>query len=110
VYLVEEPMAAALGAGLPIEAPGALAEPVAAIVSAVHACLEQAPPELSADMVDTGIMLTGGGALLRGLDQLLRKETALPITVSDDPLTCVARGAGQLLDTIDLLRRVAIPG
>ena len=86
----------------------ALGEPVAAIVSAVHACLEQAPPELSADLVDTGIILTGGGALLRGLDQLLRKETALPITVSDDPLTCVARGAGQLLDTIDLLRRVAI--
>jgi len=87
-----------------------LGEPVAAIVSAVHACLEQAPPERSADLVDTGIALTGGGALLRGLDQLLRKETALPITVTDDPLTCVARGAGQLLDTIDLLRRVAILG
>ncbi|HSE04112.1 MAG TPA: rod shape-determining protein [Methylomirabilota bacterium] len=86
----------------------ALREPVAAIVAAVHACLEQAPPELAADLVDTGIMLTGGGALLRGLDQLLRKETALPIAVSDDPLTGVVRGAGKLLDTLDLLRRVAI--
>jgi rod shape-determining protein MreB len=86
----------------------ALREPVGAIVAAVHTCLEQAPPELAADMVDTGITLTGGGALLRGLDRLLRKETALPITVSNDPLTCVVRGAGSLLDTLDLLRRVAI--
>ncbi|HUM16703.1 MAG TPA: rod shape-determining protein [Candidatus Nitrosotalea sp.] len=87
----------------------AIREPVAAIVAAVHACLEQAPPELAADMVDTGITLTGGGALLRGLDQLLHEETALPITISEDPLTCVVRGAGKLLDTLDLLRRVAIP-
>ena len=87
----------------------ALREPVAAIVAAVHTCLEQAPPELAADMVDTGITLTGGGALLRGLDRLLHEETALPITISDDPLTCVVRGAGKLLDTLDLLRRVAIP-
>ena len=87
----------------------ALREPVAAIVAAVHACLEQAPPELAADMVDTGITLTGGGALLRGLDRLLRTETALPITVSENPLTCVVRGAGKLLDSLDLLRRVAIP-
>jgi rod shape-determining protein MreB and related proteins len=86
----------------------ALREPVGAIVAAVHTCLEQAPPELAADMVDTGITLTGGGALLRGLDRLLREETALPITVSADPLTCVVRGAGKLLDTLDLLRRVAI--
>ena len=87
----------------------AIREPVAAIVAAVHACLEQAPPELAADMVDTGITLTGGGALLRGLDRLLHEETALPITISEDPLTCVVRGAGKLLDTLDLLRRVAIP-
>jgi rod shape-determining protein MreB len=86
----------------------ALREPVGAIVAAVRTCLEQAPPELAADMIDTGITLTGGGALLRGLDRLLRQETALPITVSDDPLTCVVRGAGKLLDTLDLLRRVAI--
>jgi rod shape-determining protein MreB len=87
----------------------ALREPIGAIVEAIHTCLEQVPPELAADMVDTGITLTGGGALLRGLDRLLRKETALPITVSDDPLTCVVRGAGRLLDTLNLLRRVAIP-
>jgi rod shape-determining protein MreB len=86
----------------------ALREPVRAIVEAVHSCLEQAPPELAADMVDTGITLTGGGALLRGLDQLLRAETALPITISTDPLTCVVRGAGKLLDSLDLLRRLAI--
>jgi len=86
----------------------ALREPVGAIVAAVRTCLEQAPPELAADLVDTGITLTGGGALLRGLDRLLRQETALPITVCDDPLTCAVRGAGKLLDTLDLLRRVAI--
>jgi rod shape-determining protein MreB len=86
----------------------ALREPVGAIVAAIHTCLEQVPPELAADLVDTGITLTGGGALLRGLDRLLRQETALPITVSADPLTCVVRGAGKLLDTLDLLRRVAI--
>lgn len=87
----------------------ALQDSVRAIVAAVHTCLEQAPPELAADLVDTGITLTGGGALLRGLDQLLRTETALPITVSDDPLTCVVRGAGKLLDALDLLGRIAIP-
>jgi rod shape-determining protein MreB and related proteins len=87
----------------------ALREPVGAIVAAVRTCLEQAPPELAADLVDTGITLTGGGALLRGLDRLLRQETVLPITISNDPLTCVVRGAGKLLDTLDLLRRVAIP-
>jgi len=86
----------------------ALQDPIMAIVGAVHACLEQAPPELAADLVDKGIVLTGGGALLRGLDALLHEETDLTITVSDDPLTCVAHGAGKLLDEIDLLRRVAI--
>jgi rod shape-determining protein MreB len=87
----------------------ALREPVGAIVAAVHNCLEQVPPELSADLVDTGITLTGGGALLRGLDRLLRQQTGLPVTASADPLTCVVRGAGNLLDTLALLRRVAIP-
>ena len=87
----------------------ALREPVGAIVAAIHTCLELVPPELAADMVDAGITLTGGGALLPGLDRLLRQETALPITVSADPLTCVVRGAGELLDTLGLLRRVAIP-
>jgi rod shape-determining protein MreB and related proteins len=87
----------------------ALRESIGAIVVAIRTCLEQVPPELAADLVDTGITLTGGGALLRGLDRLLREKTALPITVGADPLTCVVRGAGKLLDTLDLLRRVAIP-
>ena len=86
----------------------ALRDPVMAVVSAVQACLEQAPPELAADIVDKGIVLTGGGALLRGLDQLLHNETDLSITVSDEPLACVAHGAGKLLDQLALLRRVAI--
>jgi rod shape-determining protein MreB and related proteins len=85
----------------------ALREPVTAIVEAVRACLEQTPPELAADIVDKGIVLTGGGALLAGLDRLLNRETGLPISVSDDPLTCVVRGAGLVLDDSAFLDRVA---
>jgi rod shape-determining protein MreB len=85
----------------------ALREPVTAIVEAVHTCLEQTPPELAADIVDTGITLTGGGALLSGLDRLLNRETDLPVGVSDDPLTCVVRGAGHVLDDAKFLERVA---
>ena len=85
----------------------ALREPVTAIVEAVRGCLEQTPPELAADIVDKGITLTGGGALLSGLDDLLNHETDLPIVVSDDPLTCVVRGAGQVLDDAAFLNRVA---
>jgi rod shape-determining protein MreB len=66
------------------------------------------PPELAADIVDRGIVLTGGGALLRGIDKLLREETNLPITIADDPLSTVARGSGVVLDEIDLLKEVAI--
>jgi rod shape-determining protein MreB len=80
-----------------------------AIVDTVRTCLERTPPELAADIVDKGIVLTGGGALLRGLDLLLRQETDLPITVGDDPLSCVALGTGQVLDEMDLLKKVAIP-
>ena len=87
----------------------ALREPIMAIVSAVHTCLEQIPPELAADIVDKGIVLSGGGALLRGIDLLLHEQTGLPIRVSDDPLTCVVRGAGALLDDVKLLSRVALP-
>ena len=87
----------------------ALREPIMAIVSAVHTCLEQIPPELAADIVDKGIVVSGGGALLRGLDLLLHEQTGLPIRVSDDPLTCVVRGAGALLDDVKLLARVALP-
>jgi len=87
----------------------ALREPVTIIVETVRTCLERTPPELAADIVDKGIVLTGGGALLRGLDQLLRQETNLPVTVGDDPLSCVALGTGKVLDELDLLRKVAIP-
>jgi len=85
----------------------ALREPIAAIVEAVRVCLEQTPPELAADIVDKGITLTGGGSLLPGIDQLLGQETALPIAVDGDPLTCVVRGAGKVLDDSAFLDRVA---
>jgi rod shape-determining protein MreB len=85
----------------------ALREPIAAIVQAVRVCLEQTPPELAADIVDKGITLTGGGALLPGIDQLLGQETALPIAVDGDPLSCVVRGAGNVLDDAAFLDRVA---
>jgi rod shape-determining protein MreB len=91
----------------PAEVREALREPVAAIVEAVRGCLEQTPPELAADIVDTGITLTGGGALLPGLDRLLGRETSLPIMVSEDPLTCAVRGAGQVLEDAVFLDRVA---
>lgn len=84
----------------------ALTEPVNAILDAVRVALERTPPELAADIVDKGIMLTGGGALLRNLDSLMRHETGLPITVVEDPLTCVVRGSGMVLDNLDLLREV----
>ena len=92
-----------------LEVREALREPVADIVTAVRACLEHTPPELAADISDNGIVLTGGGALLRGLDDLLHHETGLPIRVAEDPLTCVARGAGTVLDQLAILKRVAIP-
>ncbi len=86
----------------------AIAEQIDAIVEAVKIALEQTPPELAADIVDRGIVLTGGGALLKNLDKLLREETSLPIIVADDPLTTVALGSGQTLDSIETLRRVII--
>ena len=85
----------------------ALRETVEAIVNAVKVALERTPPELSADLADNGIVLTGGGALLRRLDNLLARETQLPVRLADDPLTCVVRGAGKALDELDLLRTVA---
>ena len=86
----------------------AISEPVDAIVQAVRIALEQTPPELAADIVDRGIVLTGGGALLKGLDLLLREETSLPITVVEDPLSTVALGSGKVLDNLDVLREVTI--
>ena len=79
----------------------ALQEPLFGIVSAVKTALEQTPPELGADVADRGIVLTGGGALLRDLDRLLMEETGIPVVVADDPLTCVARGGGRILDMLD---------
>jgi rod shape-determining protein MreB len=76
----------------------AVAEPVAQIIDAVRAALEASPPELAADIADTGIMLTGGGALLRGLDQEIRDHTGVPVIVANDPLTCVAMGCGMVLE------------
>ena len=79
----------------------ALQEPLAGIVGAVKVALEQTPPELGADVAERGIVLTGGGALLRDIDKLLMEETGLPVVVSEDPLTCVARGGGRMLELID---------
>ena len=86
----------------------ALDEPISQIVEGVKAALENTPPELSADIVDKGIVLAGGGALLRGLDILLREETSLPITIADDPLSTIVLGAGQALNEIELLRQISI--
>lgn len=87
----------------------ALSEPVSAILEAVRVALEKTPPELAADIVDKGVVLTGGGALLRDLDSLLREETGLPVTIADDPLVSVVIGSGKALDNLDtLLRGVTI--
>ena len=79
----------------------ALQEPLYGIVGAVKTALESTPPELGSDVADRGIVLTGGGALLRDLDKLISEETGLPVIIADDPLTCVARGGGMLLEMID---------
>ena len=76
----------------------ALTEPVGAIVEAVKVALESTPPELAADIVDKGIVLTGGGALLNNLDQVLRNETGLPVSIADDALSCVVLGTGRTLE------------
>lgn len=81
----------------------ALQEPLSGIVGAVRAALEQAPPELASDIAERGMVLTGGGALLRDLDRLLSEETGLPVIVAEDPLTCVARGGGRALELMDTI-------
>lgn len=86
----------------------AMSEPVGVIIDAIRDALENAPPELAGDIVDRGIVLAGGGALLRNLDVLLREETGLPITIADDPLSAVARGAGKALDELHILKEVTI--
>ena len=86
----------------------AIEEVVASIINAVRIALERTPPELSADIIDRGIILTGGGALLKNLDKRLREETQLPVFLTEDPLTSVVMGAGKLLDDLDLLRKISL--
>ncbi len=86
----------------------ALAEQISAIVDAVRMALERTPPELSADIMDKGIVLSGGGAMIRNLDERLRDETGLPVVLADDPLCSVVLGTGRLLEDIELLRKVSI--
>ena len=85
----------------------ALEEPLATIVAAVRTTLERTPPELAADIVERGIMLAGGGALLRGLDERLRQETHMPVYIAENPLECVAIGAGRSLDEFEAMQRSA---
>src|SRR6478672_7894187 len=87
----------------------ALAEPVNGIVEAVKMTLERTPPELAGDIADRGIVLAGGGALLKTLDTLLREETGLPVFLAEDPLSAVVVGAGKALESLDILRRVSAP-
>ncbi|NOT42540.1 MAG: rod shape-determining protein, partial [Alphaproteobacteria bacterium] len=84
----------------------ALQEPVSQIIEAVKVALEATPPELAADIVDKGIVLTGGGALLTNLDQVLRDETGLPVSIADEPLSCVALGTGKVLEHINTHKQV----
>ena len=88
----------------------ALKEPLTSILESVRITLERCPPELSADLVDRGIVMAGGGALLRGIDRLLAEETALPVHIADDPLTAVAEGTGRVLQELQFLKRVAYSG
>jgi rod shape-determining protein MreB len=86
----------------------ALADAITTIVNAVRVGLERTPPELSADIVDKGIVLTGGGALLKNLDTRLNKETGLPVFLAEDPLSSVVLGVGKFLDDMALLRRISL--
>src|SRR6266436_202934 len=94
-HLVEEPMAAAIGAGLPIQA-------------ASGSTLDATPPELVDDIMERGMLVCGGGALLAGLDRLFAHETLMPVRIAEDPLTCVVRGAGIVLEELDTLNRVLL--
>ena len=92
-----------------VEIRDALREPISQIINSLRMALESTPPELAADIVDRGIVMTGGGALLRGLDALVREETNLPVSVVDDPLTCVVRGTGKILDDLEAYEKVLVP-
>jgi len=86
----------------------ALEEVVSSIINALRVALERTPPELAADIIDRGIILTGGGALLKNLDRRIREETKLPVFITEDPLATVALGAGKMLDDLDLLRKISL--
>jgi rod shape-determining protein MreB len=86
----------------------ALSEPVANILEAIKVTLESTPPELAADIIDRGIVMTGGGSLLKGLDKLVSEETGMPVHLAEEPLMTVAYGTGRVLENIDILRRVLI--
>ena len=101
--LIEEPMAAAIGAGLPVSEPS-----VQQIVDTIRDTIEETPPELVADIMDQGIVLAGGGALLAGLDKRVAEATQMPVHVADDPLTCVVRGTGEVLQDLDAMSRVLV--
>ena len=90
------------------EARKAIEEPLHAIVDAVRTTLDQTPPELAGDIMDRGIVLTGGGALLRGLDELIRHETGMPVHVAQEPLTSVAMGAGKCIEEFEALQQVLL--
>jgi len=91
-----------------IELREAIHEPLSQIVEAVRTSLEKTPPELSADIRDRGIVMTGGGSLIKGLDVRLREETSLPVFLADDPLTCVVRGTGKVLDDFDTYHKILL--
>jgi len=89
----------------------ALSEPIGAIVEAVKQALERTPPELASDILDRGIVMTGGGSMIRGFDKRLRQETNLPVNLVDDPLTCVVKGSGRVLDNLNHYSKMLIrPG
>ena len=84
----------------------AMHEPISTIVESIRITLERCPPELSADLVDRGLVMAGGGALLRGIDRLVAEETGLPVHIADDPLSAVAEGTGRVLQELQFLKRV----
>jgi rod shape-determining protein MreB len=85
----------------------ALEEPVAQIIDAVRSTLDRTPPELAADIMDRGVVMAGGGALLTGFDERLRRETHMPVHIAESPLTCVAIGSGKSLEEFDVIHRAA---
>ncbi len=87
----------------------AIYEPVMTMIDAIKVTLEKTPPELSADILDTGIMLTGGGALLKGLDRMIERNTGMIVNIAENPLDCVANGTGIVLESLDRLKNVLVP-